>query len=229
MRSLWQVLTFDIATPPITIAALLMIGVALRWPVWWVSACSVLVLLVVAGVVGNVAFRVRRYSVTIGTDEEGPRLRLLVVTVCTAAVVAAAAVAYTQWTVPERDLKRDSVEVVRVATAMAEDASTFSPQNPTASLSRATAMMVPDHVIAFTELFNKSTAALAQGLVTAEAATVSAGVEAIEPSAASVAVVMRGTRSRPDVPSEFSVISLRVRLVKESGRWLVVDLSPIHR
>ena len=33
--------------------ALLMIGVVLDWPLWWVSACSVLVLLILQGVAVN--------------------------------------------------------------------------------------------------------------------------------------------------------------------------------
>ncbi|ORA79091.1 hypothetical protein K3U93_10615 [Mycobacterium malmoense] len=225
--NLWRVLAFDIVPPLAAIAALVMIGVALRWPLWWVSACSVLVLLVVAGVAANVVL-LRRNSVSVGTNANGPRLRLLVVAVCTVAPVAAAVVAYTHWTVPDRDLKHDSAEVVRIASAMAESASSFSPQNPTASLDRATAMMAPEHVIAFTELYNKSTAPLAERMITAEAATVSAGAEAVEPSAASVAVVMRGTRSRPDAAPVYEVIALRVKLMKNDGRWMVLDVSPIH-
>ena len=49
MRNLWRLLAFDIMAPLAAIAALLMIGVVLGWPLWWVSACSVLVLLIVRG------------------------------------------------------------------------------------------------------------------------------------------------------------------------------------
>ncbi len=226
--SLWRVLAFDIAAPLATIAALLMIGVALRWPLWWVSTCSILALLITAGMLVNFVL-FRRNSVTFGTNDNSPRLRLAVIAVAATAALAAFGVGYTRWTVPDRDLKRASSEVMHVATAMAENASTFSPQNPTGSLDRATAVMVPDRVIAFTELYNKSTSSLAQGLITAEARTLSAGVEALTPSAASVVVIMRGTRTRADAPPLYEVIALRVELTKESGRWLILDLAPIHR
>ena len=38
MRNVWRVLAFDIVGPLVAIAALLMIGVFLGWPLWWVSA-----------------------------------------------------------------------------------------------------------------------------------------------------------------------------------------------
>ena len=47
MRNAWRVLAFDVAAPLAAIAALLAIGVVLAWPAWWVSLCSVLVLLIV--------------------------------------------------------------------------------------------------------------------------------------------------------------------------------------
>ena len=50
MRNLWRLLAFDIVAPLAAIAALLMIGVILGWPLWWVSACSVLLVLIVEGV-----------------------------------------------------------------------------------------------------------------------------------------------------------------------------------
>ena len=53
MRNLWRLLAFDIVAPLAAIAALLAIGVVLGWPLWWVSACSVLVLLIVEGVAVN--------------------------------------------------------------------------------------------------------------------------------------------------------------------------------
>ena len=49
MRNVWRLLAFDIVAPLAAIGALLMIGVVLGWPLWWVSACSVLVLLIVEG------------------------------------------------------------------------------------------------------------------------------------------------------------------------------------
>ena len=61
MRNAWRVLAFDVAAPLAAIAALLAIGVVLAWPAWWVSMCSVLVLLIVEGVAVNV-FLLRRDS-----------------------------------------------------------------------------------------------------------------------------------------------------------------------
>ncbi|EUA43188.1 putative conserved transmembrane protein [Mycobacterium xenopi 3993] len=56
-------------------------------------------------------------------------------------------------------------------------------------------MMVPERAAAFKDQFAKSTADLAQRNVTAQASTLSAGVEALGPSAASVAVVLRATQN----------------------------------
>ncbi len=49
MRNVLRVLAFDIVGPLAAIAALLMIGVFLGWPLWWVAVASMLCLLVVAG------------------------------------------------------------------------------------------------------------------------------------------------------------------------------------
>src|SRR5262245_57168057 len=98
MRNISRVLVFDIVAPLLAIAALVLIGVALQWPPWWVSACSVLCLLIVQGMVVNFLLA-RRDSVTVGTDDDGPGLRLAVVGLATAALVAAVLVGYTRWTV----------------------------------------------------------------------------------------------------------------------------------
>ena len=42
MRNAFRVAAFDIAAPLVAIAALVMIGFALEWRLWWVSACSIL-------------------------------------------------------------------------------------------------------------------------------------------------------------------------------------------
>ena len=94
MRNRWRVLAFDILAPVAAIAGLVYIGIALAWPLWWVSVCSVLCLLVVEGVVVNFALA-RRDGVTVGTDDDGPGLRLAVAAVATAALVAAVFVGYT--------------------------------------------------------------------------------------------------------------------------------------
>ena len=101
MRNRWRVLAFDIAAPLAAIAALVFIGIAMAWPLWWVSVASVLCLLIVEGVIVNVVLA-RRDGVTVGTDDDGPGLRLAVVGLATVALVAAVLVGYTRWTVPGR-------------------------------------------------------------------------------------------------------------------------------
>lgn len=227
MRNLARVLAFDVAAPLAAVGALLMIGVMLGWPLWWVSVCSMLCLLVVQAVIVNVV-GYRRDSVTMGTDDDRPGLRLAVVGITTAAVVAAAAVGYTRWTVTDRDFSRDTMEVVRIATEVSEATATFSPSDPTSSVDRAAAMMAPDRAEAFKSQFAPATADMAKRRVTAKAETISAGLEALAPSAATVAVLMRGTQIEPDKDPSTAVLSLRVALSKIDGAWKVVDVTPIN-
>jgi hypothetical protein len=227
MRNVWRVLAFDVAAPVGAVAALVTIGIVLGWRMWWVSLCSVLVLLIIEGVFINFML-LRRDSVTVGTDDDAPGLRLAVVGLCTVAVLAAVSTAYHDWTLPDRQLKRDSTEVVRIATGMAEATATFTPQDPTASVDRASAMMVPEQAGPFKDQFLKSTSDLAHRNVSAQGQTLAAGVEALGPSAASVAVILRGTQNVPGEPPSRVVLALRVTLTKNSGRWLVFDVSPIN-
>ena len=227
MRNIWRLFAFDIAAPLAAIAALLMIGVVLDWPLWWVSACSVLVLLIVEAVGVNF-WLLRRDSVSVGTDDDAPGLRLAVVFLCAAALSAAVLTGYTHWTRSDRDFKKDSRQVVQTATGMAEAMASFTPGAPTSSIDRATAMMVPDHAGAFKEQYNKSSVDLAQHNVTAQAATLAAGVEAIGPSAASVAVILRVTQTSPGQPASQTAPALRVALTKRDGNWLVTDVVPIR-
>lgn len=227
MRNVWRVAAFDVAAPIAAIAALVYVGVALAWPLWWVSVCSILCLLIVEGVVVNVVLA-RRDGVTLGTDDDAPGLRLAVAAVATAAVVAGVAVGYLRWTVPDRTLHDDTTEVVGIATSIAEASATFTPQNPTASIDRAAAMMSAQSAEALKNQFATVAKELTSRNVSAQASTISAGVEAIGPDAASVAVVLRGTQNAPGKPPENAVLALRVQLSKHDGRWLVDDLSPIH-
>ena len=73
MRNRLRVLAFDLLAPIAAVVALVYIGIALAWPVWWVAVCSVLCLLVLEGVIVNFALA-RRDSVTVGTDDDGPGL-----------------------------------------------------------------------------------------------------------------------------------------------------------
>jgi hypothetical protein len=227
MRNRLRVLALDLLAPIGVLAALVYIGVALGWPVWWVAVCSVLCVLVVEGVVVNFVLA-RRDAVTVGTDDDGPGLRLAVVATATVALVAAAVVGYMQWTLPDRTLRDDSTEVTGIASSVAEASATFTPQNPTASIDRATGLMSP----ASAERFKSEFAAVAKELgsknVSAQASTVSAGVEAIGPDAASVAVILRGIQSTPGQRPDTAVLALRVALSKTDGRWVVEDVAPIH-
>lgn len=227
MRNRLRILAFDLLAPIGAVAALVYVGVALGWPLWWVSACSVLCVLVVEGVIVNFALA-RRDAVTVGTDDDGPGLRLAVVGTAAAAMVAAAVVGYTQWTQPDRALRADSAEVTGIASSVAEASATFTPQNPTGSIDRATSMMSPASAERFTSEFAAVAKDLASRNVSAQASTVSAGLEAIGPDAASVAVILRGTQSSPGQRPDTAVLALRVALSKTDGRWLVEDVAPIH-
>lgn len=227
MRNLARVLAFDVAAPAAAAAALLAIGMVLGWPLWWVSVCSVLCLLIVEGVIVNFVLY-RRDSVTVGTDDDGPGLRLAVVGLATVALAAVVAVGYTQWTLPDRDFTRDSAEVVRIATGVSEATATFTPADPTSAIDRAASFMAPDRADAFKSQFGKATSDLAKKNISASAQTISAGLEALGPSAASVAVVMRGTQTQPGQQPSAAVLALRVALIKRDGRWLVGDIAPIN-
>lgn len=227
MRNLWRVLAFDVAAPLAAIAALVAIGQVLSWPWWWISACSVLVLLIVEGVVVNVVLW-RRDSVTVGTDDDGPALRLGVAALCAGALVAAVLVGYNHWSVPDRDRGSDADEVVRVATTVAEATASFSPQHPSASIDRAAGLMVPEQAAKLRDGISQATADLAQHNMTATAETLSAGVEALGPSVAQVAVILRVTRSAPGQQAEHAVVALQVPMTKLDGDWLVIGLSPLH-
>ena len=227
MRNLWRVLAFDVLAPLGAIAALLLIGVFLGWPLWWVAAGSMLCLLIVESAVVNY-YLMRRDRVTFGTDDDGPVLRLAIVGLTTAALVAAAIVGYNYWTVPDRTLNSDTAEVVGLATAVSEATATFSPQDPSSSIERAAALMAPEQAEAFKANFGKSTEDLARKNISAQAETISAGVEAIGPAAASVVVVMRGTQNVPGQQSSRAVLSLRVAFTKQDDKWLVIDVAPIN-
>lgn len=226
MRNRLRVLAIDVAAPLAAIAGLVMIGVMLGWPLWWVSACSVLCLLIVQAVIINVV-GYRRDSVTLGTDDDAPGLRLAVVGLTTAVLAAAVAVGYTHWTVPDRAFTRDSAEVVRIASEVAEATATFSPSDPSSSIERVMSLMAPDSAESFKAQFTPATMDLAKRRVTAEARTISAGLEVLSRSAAAVAVVMRGTQSAPGEPPSSAVLALRVALSQVDGGWKVVDVAPV--
>lgn len=226
MRNALRVAAFDVVAPLVAIAALLMIGVALDWPLWWVSLCSILALLIVQGMVVNFALA-RRDKVTMGTDDEGPGLRLAVVGLTTVALAVAATVTYTHWTVPERERSAGMAQVVQVAAGFAESAMTFNPQDPMGSVNKAADLMDPERGAKFKDASSKAVTAEAAKNISTRALTVSAGVEAISAEEASVAVVMRATRNVPGQDQDNAVIALRVVLSNSTGQWRVLDFTPI--
>jgi len=227
MRNALRVLAFDVLAPLAAIAGLVYVGLALDWPTWWVSVCSVLCLLIVQGVIVDFVLY-RRDGVTVGTDDEGPVLRLVVVGLAAVALAVAVAVGYTRWTVPDRTMNADVTEVVGIASSVAEASATFTPQDPNASIDRAAGLMTPQRADAYRKEFAAVARELASKNVAGQASTISAGVEAIGPAAASVAVVMRGTQNAPGKPPDVAVLALRVALSKDGGKWLVVDVTPIN-
>lgn len=227
MRNLWRILAFDVAAPLAGIAALVMIGRVRDWPWWWVSACSILVLLIVEGMALNFLL-LRRDGVTVGTDDDRPALRFAVVGLCTLALGAALLFEYKDWTVPDRNLIKDSDLVVQAAVEMAETAATVSPSNPEATIDKAATMMVPDRVDAFRQSIGKSAMDLAGRNIAVEAQPLAAGVEAIGPAAARVAVVLRSTQNIANQEVKQTVVPVRVILTKRDGRWLVLEMAPIH-
>lgn len=227
MRNALRVLAFDVLAPLAAIAGLVYVGLALDWPTWWVSVCSVLCLLIVQGVIVDFVLY-RRDGVTVGTDDEGPVLRLVVVGLAAVALAVAVVVGYTRWTVSDRTMNADVTEVVGIASSVAEASATFTPQDPNASIDRAAGLMTPQRADAYRKEFAAVAKELASKNVAGQASTISAGVEAIGPAAASVAVVMRGTQSAPGKPPDVAVLALRVALSKDGGKWLVVDVTPIN-
>jgi hypothetical protein len=227
MRNALRVLAFDILAPLAAIAGLGYVGVALGWPTWWVSVCSVLCLLIVQGMIVDFVLY-RRDGVTVGTDDEGPLLRLVVVGLAAVALAVAVVVGYTRWTVPDRTMNADAAEVVGIASSVAEASATFTPQDPNASIERAAGLMTTERADAYRKEFAAVARELASKNIAGQASTISAGVEAIGPAAASVAVVMRGTQNAPGKPPDVAVLALRVALSKDGGKWLVVDVTPIN-
>jgi hypothetical protein len=226
-RNLLRVLAFDVAAPLAGIAALVMIGLVLNWPLWWVAVAAVLVLLIIQGAALNFLLW-RRDSVTVGTDDDRPALRMAVVALCTVALAAAVVLEYTRWTVPDRNLKSDSSEVVQIASEMAEAAGSVSPAEPNVGIDRAAELMAPDRVESFKDKIGRTATDMAYHNVTVKAETLTAGVEAIGPSAARVAVVLRSTHSVMDQPPKRVIVPVRITLTKRDGHWLVLDMAPIH-
>lgn len=227
LRNGWRVAVFDVAVPAAAVAAMLLIGAALDWPRWWVVAATALVLLIGQAVLVN-AVLWRRDAVTVGTDDDRPGLRLAVVGLATLALVAAVAVSYQRWTVPDRAFRADAAQVVRIATDIAEITASFSPNDPDAAVAAAEEFMVPERVAALSEELAAVSEQMLRDKVSTKAATVSAGLEALGRDAASVVVLVRSTRTAAGQQPQRRVLALRVALTKPQDRWLVLDVIPIR-
>jgi len=227
MRNLWRVAAFDLLAPLAMLAALAYVGFVLAWPLWWAAVAAVLALLVVQCSVINVVL-FRRDGVTLGTDDDRPGLRLIVVAVATAAVISAALVGYLTWTVKDRELNADMGMVVGIASHVAEASATFTPGAPNAAIDEATSLMAPQRADSYRREFNAVAKDLTSRGVSGQASTISAGVEGISPDLASVAVLLRGTQNVPGQPQKVAILALRVTLVKDHNRWLVADVTPIN-
>lgn len=225
-RNAARVLAFDVAAPLAVVAGLLAVGVMIDWPLWWVSVCSMLCLLVAQAVLVNVVLY-RRDSVTLGTDDDAPVLRLVAVALAAAALVVAAVIGYNRWMLADRAFDRDTGEVTRIASAVSEATATFTPTDPTSALDRAAAAMVPETAAAFKAQFGPTVADLAKRNVTAQARALSTGLEALSTSAASVAVLVRATQNVPGQEPSTVVLPLRIALSKVDDEWKVVDVAPI--
>jgi hypothetical protein len=118
--------------------------------------------------------------------------------------------------------------VVGIASSVAEASATFTPSSPNASIDRATALMTPDRAESYRAEFTAVAKDLTSRNVSGQAQTISAGVEAIGPADASVAVVLRGTQNAPGKPADVAVLALRIMLTKDGGKWLVTDVTPIN-
>jgi hypothetical protein len=226
MTGRWRVAVFDIVSPLTSAAAFVTIGVALGWPVWWVSVCTVLCLLVVQTMGANF-YVLRREGTSVGTDPHAPGLRLAAVGMTAASALAAVFVGYTHWVVPNSLRATETGAVVRTATTVAEATATFSPQDPTSAIARASELVDPEKAGEFTEIFDRTATDLTRGGVSTNSTTLSAGVEVISSTAASVAVIMRTVRRGPGDQTESAVQALRVTLTKHDNAWRVLDVEPI--
>ena len=227
MTKAWQIAVFDVVAPLLSVAAFVIIGMALGWPVWWVSACAALCVLMIESTAVNFHV-VRRHGVTVGTDAHARGLQSAVVALTTAALLAAALVGYARWWVPERARDRDLAAVVRLAGSVSEATATFSPPNPSSFIDKAADLMPSDRADSFKNRYGKTARELAGRHLVGQAGIISAGVEVISPGAASVAVIMRTTQGVPGSPPVHSVAALRVLLVKRDGRWTVLEVTPIR-
>ncbi|BBZ65361.1 membrane protein [Mycolicibacterium insubricum] len=228
MRNIARLVAFDVLAPLVTVAALAAIGIVLMWPKWWVAVFAALCVLIAQAAALNF-FLLRRDGVTVGTDDDGPGLRLAVTALMAVVVIAAATVGYTQWTRPDRTFDADRSQAVQVATQVAEATATFSPSDPLAGIEKAAAMMTADTAKSFRTSYAGTTAELAKNKVSQQGQVESAGIQALVPNAATVLVVLRLTQSTPGKAATQGAAGLLMSMTKDDGRWLVADIAPLQR
>ncbi|TDZ99097.1 hypothetical protein CCUG62472_00335 [Mycobacteroides salmoniphilum] len=227
-RNMLRVILFDLLAPLATVLAIVELGVILRWPTWWVVAGTAACLLIAQGVAVN-AYLARRDAVTVGTDDDGPALRTVVVALATASTLAVAVVGYRHWTVPDREGNADRSAVTDVVATVAEAVVNFSPGSPDSYVHKATENMTEGQGQSFTRDFDRATAELKAKGISQQGEIISVGIEALGPEDAVTAALVRRTSVAAKTQPEESVLALRMTLAKRDGRWLVDIIAPIDR
>ena len=171
----------------------------------------------------------RSDGVTVGTDDDGPRLRLAVAAAATATLAAAVVVGYLNWSVPDRNLNNDTAEVVGIATSIVRGLGDVHSAEPHR-------VYRPGHIV--------DVAAKRGGV---QEGILFCGKRFGEPEhhrlrpAPYLQASRRSARPPPASPwsctahrtrqanlADTAVLALRVQLSKQDGRWVVDDVSPIH-
>ena len=227
-RNAVRVIIFDLLAPLITMAAIVELGVILRWPTWWVVVCTASCLLIAQGLAVN-AYLARRDSVTVGTDDDGPALRTGIVALTTISVLAVAVVGYRHWTVPDREGNADRAAVTDVVATVAGAVVNFAPGSPDSYVRKATEHMTEGQRQSFTRDFDRATAELKAKGISQQGEIISVGIEALGPEDAVTATLVRRTSVAAKAQPEESVLALRMTLAKRDGRWLVDNIAPIDR
>lgn len=227
-RNVVRVILFDVLAPLVTVLALVMLGVILDWPIWWVVVCTAACLLIAEGVAVN-TYLVRRDSVTVGTDDDGPGLRTGIVALATAAVVAVAVVGYQHWTVPDHEGNADRSAVTDVVATVAEAVVNYNPSSPDIYVRKATEHMTEGQAQSFTGDFGRATAELQAKGISQKGEVISVGLEALGPESAVTASLVRRTSVAAKTQPAEAILALRMTLTKRDGRWLVDNIAPIDR
>ena len=226
MRNLFRLLAFDIVAPLATIGALLMIGVVLGWPLWWVSACSVLVMLIVEGVGANF-WLLRRDSVSVGTDDDAPGLRLAVAFLCAAALSAAVLTGYTHWPSPTATSKRIRERWSRSPGDGRGDG-VVRPGRADRLARPGRGDDGPGAGGRVQGAIQKVQCRNGPTQISAQATTLAAGVEALGPSVASVAVIVRVAQNTPGQPPSRGGACVAGGADQAGQRLAGVDVVPMN-